>query len=103
MGEALGVLGLMVFLGVIFVVIWVLSGAASRYDQRRKSHGRLVAGSIWGDLQDALVAIGSGIGTLTGGLAVVLGSLIGCLLFFVLGLVGLFFVVWVIKRMWEMA
>jgi len=36
MSDALGVLGLKPFLGMILVVVWVLSGAASRYDQRKK-------------------------------------------------------------------
>jgi hypothetical protein len=102
MGDALGVLGLMVFLGVIFVVIWVLSGAAERYfKRRRRESGVELAppGSFWGDLKDAIVAIGSGIGALVAGLTGCLGSLIGCLLFLVLGLVGLFLVVWLIKQM----
>jgi hypothetical protein len=103
MGDALGVLGLLVFLGLIFVVIWVLSGAASRYDQRRKLGRVVMPGSIWGDLKSAVVAICTGIGALVASLAGCLSSLIGCLLFLVLGLMGLFFVVWLIKRMWEVA
>jgi uncharacterized membrane protein len=106
MGDALGVLGLMAFLGVSFVAVWVISGAAERYFRRRRRESgvELVpAGSIWDDLKSAVLAICTGIGTLVVGLAGCLGRLIGCLLLLVLGLVGLFFVVWLIKQMWEAA
>ena len=45
----------------------------------------------------------SGIGDVVGGLMGCLGSLVGCVFFLILGLVGLFFVVWLVKRMWEAA
>lgn len=102
MGDALGVLGLMVFVGALFVVVAALSGAASRYDQRRKGR-RVVQGSIWGDIKSAVVAICMSIGAVVAGIAGCLANLIGCVLFLVLGLVGLFFIVWLVKQMWEVA
>ena len=101
MGDALGVLGTMAYVAGLGVLVWGISRAASRY-VRRKS-GRVVTGGFWGDLKDAVVSIGSAIGALVTGLAGCLGSLIGCVLFLVLGLIGLFFVVWLVKRMWEAA
>lgn len=111
MGDAFGVLGLMAFLVLSFVAVWVISGAAERYlgaaerYLRRKSDAALPAasGSIWDGLKGAVGAVGSTVGGLVTGLVGCLGSLIGCLVALVLSLVGLFFMVWLVKRMLEAA
>lgn len=83
MGEVLGVLAVMAYLAVISAAVWAHRTRRSARD----------------DLKAGLAAIESAISGLGGCLA----SLIGCLFFLVLGLVGLFFVVWLVKRMWEAA
>jgi hypothetical protein len=45
----------------------------------------------------------SAIGDAVEGVVGCIGGMIGCVFFFVLGLVGLFFVIWLLKRMWEAA
>lgn len=55
------------------------------------------------DVQEALVDFGNFIGTLVGGLVGVLMGVAGCLLSLAIALVGLFCVIWLIKRLWEAA
>jgi hypothetical protein len=104
MDDALGILeGLVALLGVLFVTVWVISGAAERYFRRRESSVELLtpSGGIWNDLKDAVVALGSAIGAVVSGVAACLGGLIGCLFFLLIfGFVGLFFVFWLVKRLW---
>jgi hypothetical protein len=106
MGDALAVLVFIAFLGLIFVVLWVIR-AAERYFRRRESTVELVTrrGSIWGDLKDALVTVGAAsgaaIGTLVAGLVWCFGGLIGCVLaLLIFGFLGFFLVFWLVKWLW---
>ena len=91
MGDALIFLMVMAYLGALFGLVWVLASAGSRYVRRKL--GRVVVGNVKDDLKSGLAGIGSGVSGLVG----CLGGLIGCLLSIVLGLVALFFVIWLVK------
>jgi hypothetical protein len=99
MRDVLSVLALMVYLAVLFAAVSMIARAASRYLMRKSGADLSVAGSVQDDLKTGWAAIGS----FVSGLAGCLGPLIGRLSFLVLGLEGLFFMVWLIKRMWEAA
>jgi hypothetical protein len=90
MGDALIFLMVMAYLAALFGLVWVLASAGSRYVRRKL--GRVVVGNVKDDLKSGLAGIGSG-----SGLVGCLGGLIGCLLSIVLGLVALFFVIWLVK------
>jgi len=81
MGDALGILGLMAFSFSVlfFVAVWMLR-AAERCARRRDSTVELVTPGERSRFWDALKIV-----------------------VVVLGLVGLFLVVWLLKRMWEAA
>jgi hypothetical protein len=81
MSDALGILGLAAFSFSVlfFVAVWVLR-AAERYARRRDSTVELVTPGESSSFWDALKIV-----------------------VLVLGLVGLFLVVWLLKRMWEAA
>ena len=91
MGDALIFLMVMAYLAALFGLVWVLASAGSRYVRRKL--GRVVVGNAKDDLKSGLAGIGSGVAGLVG----CLGGLIGCLLSIVLGLVALFFVIWLEK------
>jgi hypothetical protein len=55
------------------------------------------------ELQEAISDFGKFIASLVGGLVALLVGVAGCLLSVALALAGLFFVVWLLKRMWEAA
>jgi hypothetical protein len=97
MGDVLIFLMLMAYLAALFGLAWVLVRASSRYVTRKL--GRVVVGSVKDDLMSGMAGIGSGVSGLVG----CLGGLIGCLLSIILALVATFFVIWLVKRMWEMA
>ena len=54
-------------------------------------------------VQETFAALGEGISSGCGCLAGLFAGVLGCLLRLVLALVGLFFIIWLIKRMWEAA
>jgi hypothetical protein len=91
MGDALIFLMVMAYLAALFGLVWVLASAGSRYVRRKL--GRVVVGNVKDELKSGLAGIGSGVAGLVG----CLGGLIGCLLSIVLGLVALFFVIWLEK------
>jgi hypothetical protein len=91
MGDALIFLMVMAYLAALFGLVWVLASAGSRYVRRKL--GRVVVGNVKDDLESGLAGIGSGVSGLVG----CLGGLIGCLLSIVLGLVALFFMIWLVK------
>ena len=97
MGDVLVFLMLMAYLAALFGLAWVLVRAGSRYVMRKL--GRVAVGGVKDDLMSGMAGIGSGVSGLVG----CLGGLIGCLLSVVLGLVTLFFVIWLVKLMWEVA
>ncbi|HEV8454750.1 MAG TPA: hypothetical protein VGQ24_07660, partial [Gemmatimonadales bacterium] len=71
--------------------------------------GAVVAGSVyftirdWRKLPPSQRARSTGVGDAVEGLLGCLGGLAGCLFYLVVALVGLFFMVWLVKRMWEAA
>jgi hypothetical protein len=97
MGDVLVFLMLMAYLAALCGLAWVLVRAGSRYVTRKL--GRVVVGSVKDDLMSGAAGIGSGVSGLVG----CLGGLIGCLLSIALALIALFFVFWLVKRMWEVA